>query len=186
MTKTVTNMKAGFVCIALLGAPSSHAQERTGGEALTVIGRPLFLTSDTALALVRRLGPSWQGYTRFEDQKLADAVIRRYYFSSNKRFVNLRLAPDGRVFDFYLYVGQPERDTVRNNCSLLPTPLETARILLAAVEPNHTLADEKIVAGSAMFGWQPLHSISNARVIRTRIRFTSFSKACQIFMRRDC
>jgi hypothetical protein len=185
MTKTVANIKAGFVGIALLAAPSSHAQERTGGEDVTMIRRPLFPTPETALALVRKLGPSWQGYTRLEDQKSDDVVIRRYYFSSGKRFVNLRLAPDGRVFDFYLYVGQPERDTVSDRCSLLPTPLETARILLAVVEPNHTLADEKIVAGSAMLGWQPLHSIQNARVLRTRIRFTSFSKACQIFMRRD-
>lgn len=184
--KTVAATRAAILGITLLVVLSSRAQGLTGGsEPLATVRQPLFPTSDAALALVGRLGLKWQQYTRFEDIQSASVAIRRYYFAADTRFVNLYLAPDGSVFEFYLYAGPAKPGSVSDRCTLLPAPSETARILLAVVEPNHTVADEKTVAGSAILGWDPLLSIKNARVLRTRIRFTSYNKACQISMRRD-
>lgn len=148
------------------------------------ISRPLFVSPDAALALARRLGPNWQGRARDVDEQMGSLIMKRYYFSSDERFIRVKLAPDGSVLEFYLYAGQPRRDVQSNQCALLPSPIETARILLASVEPRHDIADEKTVAGAAMLGWQPLVGIQNARVRGTRIRFTSWRGACQILMRR--
>jgi hypothetical protein len=148
------------------------------------ISRRLFMSPDAALALAGRLGPIWQGHAREVDEQMGSLIMKRYYFSSNERFIRVNLAPDGSVLEFYLYAGQPPRDVQSNRCALLPSPIETARILLASVEPRHDPADEKTVAGAAMLGWQPLTGIQNARVQGTRIRFTSWRGACQILMRR--
>jgi hypothetical protein len=149
------------------------------------IAYPIFETPRAALALARKLGPAWQGNAREVDERMGSLVMKRYYFSSDEQFLRVSLTPNGNVSEFYLYAGQPRRDVQDNRCALLPAPTETARILLAVVEPRHDLADESTVASAATLGWKPLFQIQGARVFRTRIRFTSSPTSCRISMRRD-
>lgn len=179
------------VTAILLGAGTYAGASSDVGVALrqakpaVTITDPVFETPSAALALVHRLGPAWQGNPREVDERMGSLVMKRYYFSSDERFLRLTLAPDGSVSEFYLYAGQPRRDVQDNRCALLPAPAETARILLAVVEPRHDRADESTVAFAARLGWKPLFQIQGAQVFRTRIRFSSSPTSCRISMRRD-
>ena len=84
---------------------------------------PIFETPRAALALVRKLGPAWQGNAREVDERMGSLVMKRYYFSSDERFLRISLAPNGSVLEFYLYAGQPRRDVQDNRCALLPAPM---------------------------------------------------------------
>ena len=186
MTVKRINLAIKVVClgVATYAGSSESSLASSSAQRATTIARPLFVSPVTALALARRLGPVWQGPAREVDERMGSLVVKRYYFSSEERFLRINLAPDGSVTEFFLYAGQPGREVQSNRCALLPPPIETARILLAAVEPRHDIADERTVASAAMLGWQPLHLIQAAQVLGTRIRFTSSTKACHILMRR--
>jgi hypothetical protein len=184
MTRIIAAVTVVLAGSAAYAGASDAKVALSGDQPPAPILRPLFASPDTALALARQLGPVWQGHAREVDEQMGSLVMKRYYFSSDERFLRITLAPDGSVTEFYLYAGQPRRDAQSNQCALLPPPIETARILLAAAEPSHDSADEKTVAGAAMLGWQPLVGIQSARVQGTRIRFTSWRTDCQISMRR--
>ncbi|WP_380930953.1 hypothetical protein [Sphingomonas arantia] len=185
VTRNVLAIKVVFLGVATYAGASESSVPPSSEKLPATITRPLFVSPITALALVRRLGPVWQGPAQEVEERMGSLVMKRYYFSSEERFLRINLAPDGSVTEFFLYAGQPRREVQSNECALLPPPKETARILLGAVEPGHDIVDERTVAGAAMLGWQPLHLIQAARVLGTRIRFTSSIKACHILMRRN-
>ena len=185
VTRIILAIKVVFLGVTAYAGFANSSLASSSAKLAAPVTRPLFVSAVTALAMARKLGPAWQGPAREVDERMGSLVMKRYYFSSEERFLRINLAPDGSVTEFFLYAGQPGREVQSNRCALLPPPIETARILLASVEPRHDIADERTVASAAMLGWQPLHLIQAAQVLGTRIRFTSSTKACHILMRRD-
>ena len=180
---TTPFLAVNLALVALIGA-SARAAPVVVSDTRPGPSRPLFDTPEAALALTRSFGSAWQARPRKVDERNGALVTTRYYFASEQRFLRLTIAADGSVEEFYLFAGQGKRQAQDNRCAFFPDRAAIARLLLDAVEPRHDMVDEGTVAEAAKLGWMPLFGLQSAQVNRTKVRFSSFNRHCQVWMRR--